>query len=92
MWRWRISAYAIRAQAYIRACEESLHVQEILMARNRPYQPNPYDRRNTAVQQSRNAAKAIGGAPSQSPKPRTHEDTGSTYDSVRAAVARQRGE
>jgi hypothetical protein len=49
-------------EAYDQACMESPHVMEIKMARNRQPNVNPY--RNTAVQQSRAAAKAIGGAPS----------------------------
>jgi hypothetical protein len=63
------------------------------MARNRPQPPvNPY-LRPTAVQQSRNAAKAaIGGAPSTgNGKPKSYDSAGSVEDDVRMAVERQRG-
>jgi hypothetical protein len=77
-------------EAYDQACMMSPHVQEIKMNRNRPRPPvNPYQ--SSAVQQSRAAAKAIGGAPSSSAKPKNFDSTGSTYDDVAAAVARQKG-
>ncbi|TPV98756.1 MAG: hypothetical protein USCAAHI_01788 [Beijerinckiaceae bacterium] len=79
-------------EAYLRSCEESLHVQEILMARKRQQLPvNPYQRNSTAVQQSKAANKAIGGAPSTDVRPRPPSSSaGSTYDDVRLAVERQR--
>lgn len=79
-------------EAYDLACTMSPHVQEIKMHRTRPPQPiNPYQHRSAAVQQSRAAAKAIGGAPSTSTKPKGYDSAGSHYDDVAAAVARQKG-
>jgi hypothetical protein len=79
-------------EAYDLGCLQNPLVTEIKMARNRPQPPvNPY-LRPTAVQQSRNAAKAIGGAPSTgNGKPKSYDSAGSVEDDVRAAVARQRG-
>jgi hypothetical protein len=74
-------------EAYDLACAMNTHVQEITMNRIRPRPAVP----RSPLEAARMAAKHISGAPSTAPKPPSHDSSGSPYDDVRAAVARQRG-